>query len=542
MENLNGLDKNVSDTRAQSADKAYRVFGYVALALVSVMLAGHAFYYFCHPSLTYGDQAIYIESARLILEGKAPYVQFWDWNPPLIMYLNVLPVAISGLFGGNLILSFNIFVLFLCFLGAALAVQLEQRYAPRREFVFFLPVVLVAVAFTCLSTISYGEREHLFVLAFLPYFVLRSLRWRGRSPARRISINTGLLAGLMLCLKPQFFIAAAAMELALWRYYAPAKERLISVFWSFENKTILAVALAYGLALLGLPQGSRDVFFGEILPFYGPGYEFSQRSLMYMLRGDDQILRPVLFSFVGMLAAFVCYTWSPRIAALGAFCAVGLFNYFYGNQAWIYRLVPAEFAALLIFAEIAMTGVRRYLVMQGKTRAPGHQAVLLLLTALGTLYFCANDIVESGVKYRAAGAEQKIRQDKYPDMDALAKVIAGSTTSTDSVLYLGTGISPGYPAILQARRSPAARYMYSVLPQIEACTINHKEQKWKDLLQTHVSNYRADIQNNKPALIILQSIPIIGILEKEGLMSEIRANYKEMDGQKLEGLTLLKRL
>lgn len=539
---MNASDDNAAEKSARPLDKVYRVFGWVALVLVFVMLASHSFFYFCHPSLTYGDQAIYIESARLILEGKAPYLQFWDWNPPLIMYLNVLPVAISGLFGGNLILSFNIFVLFLCFLGSALAVQLEQRYAPRREFVFFLPVVLAAVAFTCFSTISYGEREHLFVLAFLPYFVLRTLRWRGRSPARRISIYTGLLAGLMLCLKPQFFIAAAAMELSLWRYYAPAKERLKSVFWSFENKSILAVVFVYGLALLALPQGSRDVFFGEILPFYGPGYEFSQRSIMYMLRGDDQILRPVLFSFTGMAAALVCYSWSPRIAALGAFCALGLFNYFYGNQAWIYRLVPSEFAALLIFVEIAMTAARRYLVLHGKTGAPGHQAVLLLLTAIVTLYFCANDFIESSVKYRAAGAEQKIRQDKNPDIDALAKVIAGSTTATDSVLYLGTGISPGYPAILQAHRSPASRYMYSVLPQIEACTLNHSEQKWKDLLQTHIANYRADIQNNKPALIILQSIPIIGILEKEGLMSEIRANYKAMDGQKLEGLTLLKRL
>lgn len=525
---------------------AYESFGKGALTLAFVLILGHAFYFFNHPLLTYGDQAIYIESARLILAGKAPYLDFWEWNPPLIMYLNVLPVLLAGPFLVNLILSFNLCVLLLCFLTSALALKLQHAHGSRSQFVFSLPIILAAVLFTCVSTISYGEREHLFVLAFLPYFVLRSMRWRKRQPTRLLANLTGFLAGLMLALKPQFFLCAGIVELVLMRHYGFCKQDWKRLFWTAEIKSTIAVVLAYGLGLVLLPSASRDIFFGEILPFYGPGYEFSQRSIMFMLRGDDQILRPVLLSLCGVLAALTFAAGNPRIAALGAFCAVGLFNYFYGNQAWIYRLVPSEFAALLIFVEIGMTVIRRYLVHGAragvsKSRTLGWQCLVFALTCIGSLYFCGLDLVQN--RAECAAAKSKLKIDPGNSEEALTQIITSNTTAGERVLYLGTGISPGYPAILQAGREPGSRYLYSVLPQIEACTLTHKDQAehWRELLKKHVENYRADIDTNKPALIILQTIPIEGILEKEGLMPEIRKQYGVVETE-IKGLTVMKRV
>lgn len=529
-----------------SASKlTYEVFGKVALSMAFLLLAGHSFYFLVHPQFTYGDQAIYIETARLILSGKVPYIDFWEWNPPLIMYLNVLPVLTAGPFLGNLILSFNLSVLLLCFCTSALALVLLHRHGSRPAFVFYLPVVLAAVVFTCLSTISYGEREHLFVLAFLPFFILRTLRWRKRQPSPFLAYSTGLFAGIMLALKPQFFFCAAIVELVHWRYFGIIKTDWKRLFWSAEFKSIIGVVLAYALGLLLLPQASRDIFFGEILPFYGPGYEFSQRSIMFMLRGDDQIVRPVLLSLGGVLAALLFAGKNFRLAALGAFGAVGLFNYFYGNQAWIYRLVPSEFASLLIFIEIAMTSIRRYLVHRGRVSRPhagtlGWQCVVFVLTCMVAIYFCGLELVQSRAQYAAGISREKI--DENNDVDKLTQIIASYTTAGERVLYLGTGISPGYPAILQAGREPGSRYLYSVLPQIEACTLTHNDQAehWRELLQKHIENYRADIKVNKPGLIILQTTPIVGILEKEGLMPEIRSQYVE-SAAKIEGLTIYKR-
>lgn len=521
------------------------MFGKSALSLAALLIAGHAFYFFTHPQLTYGDQAIYIESARLILNGKVPYVDFWDWNPPLIMYLNVLPVLMAGPFLGNLILSFNLFVLLLCFYTTALSLVLLHRYGSRAAFVFYLPVVFSSVAFTCLSTISYGEREHLFVLAFLPFFILRSLRWRKRQPSLLLAYSTGLVAGVMLALKPQFFFCAAVAELAFLRHCGISGPDWKRLFWSAEIKSIIVVVLAYGLCLMLLPQVSRDIFFGEILPFYGPGYEFSQRSVMFMLRGDDQIVRPVLFSLLGVLSALLYAGSNLRLAALGAFCAVGLFNYFYGNQVWIYRLVPSEFASLLTFAEFAMMSIRRHLVRRARAASPrsrtlGWQCIIFVLTATLALYFCGLDLVQSSAQSAAARSRQKI--DRSIDIDKLTQVITTNTTTGDKVLYLGTGISPGYPAILQAGREPGSRYLYSVLPQIEACTLTHQDKAdhWRQLLQRHVENYRSDIKANRPALIILQTTPIVGILEKEGLMSEIYKRYVQLRS-KVQGVTIFRR-
>ena len=56
---------------------------------------------FLHPLAISPDQALYLESGKLILQGRVPYLDFFDLNLPLIMYLNVIPVVVANLPGLN---------------------------------------------------------------------------------------------------------------------------------------------------------------------------------------------------------------------------------------------------------------------------------------------------------------------------------------------------------------------------------------------------------------------------------------------------------
>ncbi|MBK7841277.1 MAG: hypothetical protein IPJ49_27065 [Candidatus Obscuribacter sp.] len=50
-----------------------------------------------HPLNVSADQSVYLQCGELILQGKVPYRDFFDFNPPLIMYINVIPVALAHL-------------------------------------------------------------------------------------------------------------------------------------------------------------------------------------------------------------------------------------------------------------------------------------------------------------------------------------------------------------------------------------------------------------------------------------------------------------
>ncbi|HMY02717.1 MAG TPA: hypothetical protein PKA48_05155, partial [Candidatus Obscuribacter sp.] len=66
------------------------------VALGLLLLSGANFLYWSmHPLSISADQSVYVQSGLLLLQGKVPYLDFFDFNPPLIVYLNVIPVLVA---------------------------------------------------------------------------------------------------------------------------------------------------------------------------------------------------------------------------------------------------------------------------------------------------------------------------------------------------------------------------------------------------------------------------------------------------------------
>jgi hypothetical protein len=56
------------------------------------------------------DCAINLAYSKLLMEGKLPYVDFVDTNPPLIMYICTIPVAIAQSLHLHVILVWSVLV------------------------------------------------------------------------------------------------------------------------------------------------------------------------------------------------------------------------------------------------------------------------------------------------------------------------------------------------------------------------------------------------------------------------------------------------
>lgn len=248
-----------------------------------------------------------------------------------------------------------------------------------------------------------------------------------------------------------------------------------------------------------------------------------------MLRGDNFMAAATYVVLAGSALSFLLGRYSLYISVLGAFLSIGLFNYIYGGQAWIYRLVPAEFAAFLIFAGGAGLGLR-LLILRKKQVQTISLTVLSLLMALA-LYLTQSAMAATRLTLATSEAFDLARvgyNGSCPrsDFEALFYAIVDNTRIEDRIAYLGTGISPGFPAILQANRNSGAHYLFSILARIQHCRNVYGQEKWQPMLDKLIEKHGLDVQKFAPKLIAIQANPMNEILKRANFFERYMLNYK----------------
>ena len=155
--------------------------GVVLLCVIATMLR--------YPLAVNHDNALMMSYAQRILDGQTPYVDFYEINPPLIMYLSTIPVALGRLLGQNPIPLFNLIVLGLC-VWSALSIRrtMIDLELPGRALVL---TAWIGLAWATQFTLSMGQREHLFALGYVPFLLLRVARWSELAIPRRRAIAVG---------------------------------------------------------------------------------------------------------------------------------------------------------------------------------------------------------------------------------------------------------------------------------------------------------------------------------------------------------------
>lgn len=501
------------------------LFALIALALL-LLFVDKAVIWCSHPLLGYADQTAYLDMARLISQGKLPYVDFFEWNPPLIMYLNLLPIWLARLVHIPPTLALDYCVLALTAVSSYFALWLIYQYGDEENQIVLLPMLLGLVYFSQWQLPAMGEREHLLVLLYLPFFILRGLYWQGKGspPTRNESIVSGLAAGLGLALKPQFLASAVLVELVFWyqfrgngRYRRPEIYAVASVF------------IAYFFSMLLLPQPVWQAYFGQVLPLYVSGLSYSSRALMTMLRGSGFDYPSFVQMALTLPLSVVLSSASPWIAPLGVFALSFFFHYIYGDQVWPYRFLPM--AAALVMLDALMLGLLLRLVA---LKLKISRLLFSLMAAAAIVfsgYVCVSEM-QGNSEYLETTKLMDLEQVGYcgksplDDLGPVAFSILSHTKAEDKVIFMGTGIEPGYPAILESGRSCGSRYLFCPLPFIDYALEKEPGERWLAAEARAIENYGEDIKANCPALIVIQENPIKPILDKNRFFDRFMADYE----------------
>lgn len=487
-----------------------------------------------HPLRISTDAAMFLEIGRMILDGKIPYVDFFELNPPLVLYVHSALYAITKLIPAPEPLAFNLLVILFFVTSLAVATTILWKNRDHAESALFPPLLVsfsLVTFFFSTCVVDFGQREHLFVLAFFPYLLIRWLRSMGRPVPTVLGVACSYLNALTACFKPHFLFLVLAFETSLFLQTRNAKLH----FKNGESIVLPAVLALYALFILLMPQGAKDGYFGFVLETYRLGYDAYAGSLTSLLVGSLNEFRYAMYLTVASLAvALILQKRSTLLAPLTAVTVAGFIIYLLQGNIWVNRAMP------MLAGSIMLTGIEFGIIVNSfagsfKTAAKVCSitiAVLLLGAFVWQQRIRQHILAE--VPNRFSLSRIGFTGDSPPIAWTGADLILDETKEHDPVLFMSTLIEPAYPTLMQLKRESASRYLHGMpLTALwyarENASSSADREKAKLLCTNVLQDYYHDIQKNKPKLIFVKQKVIAPLIDEDSKLKALFSTYKKLE-------------
>jgi hypothetical protein len=400
-----------------------------------------------------GDAGILLDCARLIYHGWIPYVDYVEMNPPMAHYVNVIPVYLASVLHLEIPTAFYIFVLALAVYSAVVMIFLLSRLDPA----FPLPARLVLGSVFLLFSLwvlrvgEFGQKDHLFALAYVPWLYCREIRHGRSSVPTWTGIVVGLISGPLFALKPHFCVLVAVTEMWLWFL-----SRRSSALWCPEILVLAGWVVAYVVHFCFAPSEMRDALFLRWLPFIIANYDVYDHPVSEIVRQFS--MKFWLLQIPLILAVLVLVTrtrlpntWKLQLHGLVVSTLLAWAIFIIQHKGWTYHLLPAISLEMLLTATMLIIAMEpeAAAIWLSKVRLDVRAGVFLLVC------FC--------VSFLSIGMSHKIfTSGKLPEsINDFVRVIEQQAAPDEKVAFISTSVSPAYPTLIYAKRLPGTRFLQS---------------------------------------------------------------------------------
>ncbi|MCD4707540.1 MAG: hypothetical protein K8S62_07355 [Candidatus Sabulitectum sp.] len=475
------------------------------------------------------DCALLLQCGRLISTGSVPFVDHVETNLHMAQYIHVPPVLLSNILGVDVPPVFAAGVLVFTFYSCFIVLLLVRRSGLFRT---WTGATLIASSVLILSLKAYsggnfGQREHLFLLAWLPFLFVRYSRMQDVRVSIPTALLTGFLTGILMLCKPSFFAQVVLIEV-LMRVRMGGKKK----YRSPEMIAVYSVVLFFAVHLLLLPGSIQSPFFTRWIPVIAAGYHSYNVSIPAMILGNLRFW----FQFLGsaILSGFAMFRnkYATRhlleLLLAASTLAIGLF--FLQHKGWIYHLFPAfGLVAVLITVSVAVL----YEKYESKGIAGRSINIVLLLAPVAVC------LILTGNSFRQAADSM------YSNMDEFLKVIEIYSDPGERISFISTSVYPKYPTLVYADRLPGTRFMsafpialiYSDTAAYSSSGFCYRSPPDMTNEETQfLAELGMDIQINRPALVFIcaevtcQGCPpgfrIYDYLSNSGWLDEHMSDYE----------------
>jgi len=451
---------------------------HVLNGLTACVIAWIGVYLLFEPLRVNRDAAIYLELGQYVLDGKLPYLDYYEINFPLIHFLSVIPVAVAQVLSINPVPILTICVLVLTIWTIHVIQSTTVDVLPPYMTALFGLALALAVL-RLYVIMDFAQREHIFMLLYLPYFMLRWMRFRGL-PARITTpgaVAIGFAAAIGAGLKPHFALFALLPELYWF---------LIRRDWRMFLKPELGGAalfvLLYGGYFVAFPQVTQAYM--VILSDVAHGYDAYGRMKFYelLLLESPFILVAILPWLRRTLPDVKEITSLSR--SLSLIIMGGVLIYILQGKGWLYHNIPTRLAFYLVVVIEFSVYARR---LQTQKALVSWSSLLFI-----ALILCYPQVF-LGSRLEADSVQVKI-----------GSYIAEHTSADDKVIIVDTNPYPIFQSLLYANRHSASSYTVAYAFPFEASSLGSDEVP--PGVQHYFETLAVDIQQKQPALIMIRNI------------------------------------
>ncbi len=445
-----------------------------AASLVGIYLVGFA----TQSSLLLNwDVSWLMHAAEKLLQGGSYSKDFFEFNPPMIIYLSIPPVLLTKIIPISIIHAEQMYVFLLATLILFISSKLIKHYFNHHKLLQHILILTLAICFLIVPIYEFGQREHLMLMLIMPYIL--SINSRPYSSSVYLRISIGLLAGIGFSLKPYFLITPFLLEI-----YALVKTKNRLNWWRIETICIALIIVIYtGIVYLFHPDYIQTVA-PLAMRIYHSGIN-SSWEMLYLHSGS-------IFCYTAIL--FYLLQNNHKNSEDTVFCIslIGfLLAFFWQRTYWFYHLYPAFCFALLLSTSLITQFISHHFTKKSDLIFLGMFSLCLYTLPIYTLL----KLYDWGLEYKKN--------------DAALITYLNNSTRDKSIYIFSTTTVYTYPAIDYAATTSASRTAF--LGWIPGMIKRHDTETTADkkfLLSLLIDDFKTkqpdfvfiDIQKDKPYL------------------------------------------
>lgn len=394
------------------------------------------------------DVALNITGAEMVLEGARPYVEVSDVNPPLIMYLSIIPVLVARVTGMSITFSMNasfIALVLYSIVGAGIFLRRPPMRLRYRELVIVASFVLLSSIFTYYQG-EFGQRELLFFLIYLPLLSCRLVRHGGGDVSPWLAIIVGVMGFLGAGLKPMFCFTVFAVEMVLF-----ALNRRWRPLFTPESWAFILTGMAYAAHFLLIP--GMSVFYTRWYSIITNGYKSYENSfqlvynrILWMPQCQAAFVAVVIAIWAARYLPMRCRT---LLAASATATVASAFMVVYQSKGWLYHHITVWCYGLFV-ASILLVVLGRVLQEAQQRRAARTLPIIALFIPMAATYMLFPDLPRLISQ----------RYEPWHFWNNLYGAMLRYTKPRDPVMILSTNVEAVFPHLTLADRRSASRYLW----------------------------------------------------------------------------------
>ena len=430
---IGGASPAPAGTRAFAADPSRAAMLAFAFFLLAP-LPWIAVYFL--PPLNH-DSAALLHYAQRWLAGERLYVDLIDVNPPLVFVLDLFPAMIARFTPIAATTALILCVLAWVGFGFGLCWRLLRVVPGSLSGIhrYLLPPLLLFLMIVYPGS-EFTQREHLMIVAALPYLLLAQARLERRETVPGVLFATVLFAGIAFALKPHFLLIPLLVEALVAAGLGWRRAVRDPVPW-----TLAAIFLAYGAFILFVTPSYLTLVVPLAMESYVGLGELGPWGVLF----DSQLTASAVLLVPLAIASLYMRRPLARLVAVAAVAATIIAVA--QGKGWPYHVLPTE-AFVLLLAAVLLSELLDSQVAEVHERRSLSLMVFLVALMLGAYYLSA---LTRPTFWRQA------RFNDSPAGQLLQRF--GKPASQGAVLILSPGIYPHFPLINYAHTRMASRFM-----------------------------------------------------------------------------------